>query len=139
MDYLFRLAKEEEICQIFELYLQRVSWMDEVGISQWNKTGYLEAYPKEHYEAKFAEGNLYVFQKKDDGAIVGAVVLLQVDERWPDKEDDAAYYVRNLVTSGGESGVGKIFLDAIEKYALENGKSVVRIDGAVDNTFLNAY
>lgn len=139
MDYLFRLAKKEDICQAFELYRQRIQWMDKAGIAQWNVTNYLEAYPKEYYEDQFIHGNFYVLEKKFQRIVVGAVVLLQADERWSDKADDAAYYIHNLVTSKEEPGAGKILLNAIEMLAIERGKSFVRLDCAVDNAFLNRY
>ena len=96
MSYTFRAAKPSEIESIFGLYQKRIRWMDEKGIHQWNTTGYLKAYPVDYYIEQQTLGNLYVLA--DNNVIVGAVVLLQEDDRWSDKKDLSAFYVHNLVT-----------------------------------------
>ena len=44
MSYIFETAKKEEIPEIFDLYKERVQWMDDNGIRQWNDTDYLNTY-----------------------------------------------------------------------------------------------
>lgn len=85
MTYRFEKAVSEEIASIFSLYEKRVKWMDECGIRQWNTTDYLNVYPMDYYEQEIKLGNLFVL--KSENRIIGAVVLLQHDERWPDKTD----------------------------------------------------
>ena len=43
--YTFSPAQPEDLPLIFRLYEQRVNWMDEQGIAQWNTTDYLNTYP----------------------------------------------------------------------------------------------
>lgn len=110
--------------------------MDEAGIRQWNVTNYLDAYPLEYYEEQQASKSLYVLAKPD---VIGAVVILEADERWPDKAKDAAYYVHNLATDPKVKGAGREIMKEIEKLAASKRKRYVRLDCAADNTFLNSY
>ena len=72
--------------------------MDKSGIQQWNITNYLEVYPISYYADRQRLGELYVLRKED--VVIGAVVLLQSDECWPQMADSPAYYVHNLVNVG---------------------------------------
>lgn len=137
MNYTFRIAEHDEIASIFGLYQERIRWMDKKGIRQWNSTGYLEAYPIDYYIGQQTLGNLYVL---DEGnIIVGAVVLLQEDNRWLDKKELPAFYVHNLVTDSRVEGAGKRILMAVEKIAFNRGMRAVRLDCDVNNVFLNHY
>ena len=133
---MFRSAKVEEVRSVYSLVVKHVHWMDDVGIRQWNVTNYLEAYPLEYYEEQQAAGRLYVLANRE---IVGAVVLLEADERWNDRADDSAYYVHNLATDPDVKGAGREILKAIEQLAVEQEKRYIRLDCATDNTFLNSY
>ena len=137
MSYTFRAAEHSEVGYVFGLYQKRIRWMDEKGIRQWNTTGYLKAYPVDYYMEQQTLGNLYVLA--DNNVIVGAVVLLQEDDRWADKKDLPAFYVHNLVTDTLVTGAGKKLLMESEKVAFSNGMHAVRLDCAVDNAFLNNY
>ncbi len=137
MAYVFQEATSEEIEMIFELYKKRITWMDDVGIHQWNVTDYLRAYPIDYYSEQQRLGNLYVL--KDNNMIVGAVVLLESDNRWLDRTAASAYYVHNLVTSPDIPGAGRVMLAEVEKLAARSGKLYLRLDCAVDNAFLNEY
>lgn len=137
MRYTFRVAEHSEIESIFGLYQKRIRWMDKKGIHQWNTTDYLKAYPVDYYIEQQTLGNLYVLA--EGKVIVGAVVLLQKDNRWMDKEDLLALYVHNLVTDNRVRGAGKRILMESEKFALSKGMYAVRLDCAVDNVFLNHY
>ena len=111
--------------------------MDKKRIQQWNTTGYLESYPVDYYTKQQSLGNLYVLT--ENSTIIGAVVLLQEDERWADKADLSAFYIHNLVSDPKVTGVGKRILAETEKMALHYGKSAIRLDCAKDNAFLNDY
>ena len=111
--------------------------MDKQGILQWNTTGYLEAYPIDYYIKQQNLGSLYVFT--GGNVIVGAVVLLQEDSRWSDSGAMPALYIHNLVTDSSIKGAGKRILMESEKIAFHEGKCAIRLDCAVDNTFLNNY
>ena len=112
-------------------------------------TNYLEVYPISYYADRQRLGELYVLSKED--VVIGAVVLLQSDECWPQMADSPAYYVHNLVTELSVKGAGKIILSEVEKMAISKGiqflrldcavdnKLFLRLDCAVDNKFLNEY
>ncbi len=137
MTYIFQAAKPQDIESVFSLYEKRVEWMNKAGIHQWNDTDYLNTYPLSYYEKQQKLGNLYVLI--NEAFIVAAVVLLQEDERWKDREDSAAYYVHNLVTDPDIQGAGKTILFEAEQLAVRHGKRFMRLDCAVDNVFLNEY
>ena len=137
MSLVFEKANCDEIDSVFTLYKKRVAWMDEAGIRQWNVTDYLGAYPKSYYEEQLHNDNLFVL--REDCQIIGAVVLLQNDDRWSDKAKASAYYIHNLVTEPAYKGAGKIILEEAAKLALCNNKQYIRLDCAVDNRFLNEY
>ena len=137
MPHSFQLAKADDVNLIFGLDQKRVHWMDDMGIMQWNVTDYLEAYPIGYYAEQQMLGNLYAL--KDDKTVLGAVVLLQSDDRWPDRADSPAYYVHNLITDPAVSGAGREILAEAEKLAIRHGKHFMRLDCAVDNVFLNTY
>lgn len=138
MKYAFRLARETEIPAIFDLYVRRVAWMDEVGIHQWNETYYLSAYPEDYYREELQNGNLFVLEN-ETGTLCGAVVLLKEDERWEEEPERNAFYVHNLVTALFPKGAGKTILRETEKLARERGLQAVRLDCAVENRALNAW
>ncbi len=139
MDTIFCKADAEDIDSIFELYCRRVEWMNTNGIAQWNVTHYLEIYPKNYYFQQMIEENLYVLKENSSNMVVGAVVLLTVDDRWKDRKAKSAFYIHNLVTATNKSGIGKKLLIEIEELSKSLGKEYLRLDCACDNTFLNSY
>lgn len=136
MAYTFRLAAVGDIDDVFSLFEKRVDWMNQQNIHQWNDTDYLNAYPKSYYIRQQELGNLYVLA---DSHVVGAVVLLQSDDRWTDRAGSPAYYVHNLVTDPSVGGAGRELLAQAEQLAVQHGKRFMRLDCAVDNAFLNDY
>lgn len=139
MDYTFRLASKDDIDSVFHLYETRVQWMEHKGLRQWNTTNYLSVYSQHYFQKQLEEENLYVFERISSGKIIGAVVLLQSDERWDECEKDKAYYIHNLVTDSFEKGIGMLILNKIEKLAIRDGKRYLRLDCADDSEFLNSY
>lgn len=133
-----RLARQDALEEIFALYAACVRWMNEVSIHQWNDTDYLSAYPPDDYADMQRRGLLFVLEG-ENGALLGAVVLLPEDERWNGRPSRRAWYVHNLVTAIGASGAGKAILREAEKLAKPHGMEVMRLDCADDNTRLNAW
>lgn len=133
-----RLARQDALEKIFALYAACVRWMNEVSIHQWNDTDYLSAYPPDDYADMQRRGLLFVLEG-ENGALLGAVVLLPEDERWNGRPSRRAWYVHNLVTAIGASGAGKAILREAEKLAKPHGMEVMRLDCADDNTRLNAW
>ena len=133
-----RLARQDALEEIFALYAACVRWMNEVSIHQWNDTDYLSAYPPDDYADMQRRGLLFVLEG-ENGALLGAVVLLPEDERWNGRPSRRAGDVHNLVTAIGASGAGKAILREAEKLAKPHGMEVMRLDCADDNTRLNAW
>ena len=140
--YIFRPIKREEIPEMFEIILERVKWMDEAGIQQWNVTGYAEVYPLSYYEEKHDKGEVFVLEDAASGEILCAGVLRNEDERWNhvcDSADGSAYYLHNFASQVSAKGAGSIFLEFAERYAAKQGKKYFRLDSADDNEFLTHY
>ena len=137
--YSFRKASANEVPRVFQLVLDRIHWMDEKGIRQWNVTAYLERFPFSYYEQKQSEGEMFVLEEKETSQIVCGAVLKEEDDRWPVTVEGSAYYLHNFATDTKKPGVGKVFLHLAEQYAAAMGKAFFRLDCAVDNAFLNRY
>ena len=135
--YIFIPARIEMAEEIFEIYRERMKWMDVKGLDHWNKCDYLNLYPLTYYKRQIENGNLYVLLD-NESRIIGAVVLLDTDSRWPDKTD-AAFYVHNLVTLPDENGVGTLMMWEIERIAVKFGKEYIRLDCSVKSDFLNSF
>ncbi len=138
MDYILQKAAVDELEEIYGLYEERIRWMDEHGVRQWNVTGYLEMYPITYFEMQQKADRLYVL-KDENGRISGAVVLLEEDPRWADRLYEAAFYVHNLVAAPGARGAGREMLKEMERIARQENKEFLRLDCDVDSEFLNSY
>ena len=139
MNCVLRRAEAGDIPGIFALYEKRIAWMEEKGLHQWNATDYLTVYPRSYFRAQAAQGRLYAAENRENGEILGAVVLLSEDDRWADRAGEPAYYVHNLVTQAAAPGVGGWMLGELETLARKDGKTALRLDCAVDNAVLNDY
>ncbi len=144
--YIFREIAKEEIPQMFDMIIERMRWMDEVGIRQWNVTGYTEVYPMEYYEGKRLKGENFALIDTQTGRVVCAGVMKSRDDRgrWKDvidveNQDDSAVYLHHLVTRLDAKGSGIIFIEFAEKLAKERGKKFFRLDSAVGNMKLEKY
>lgn len=113
-------AREEDVPAIMALLQQRIDWMDEKGLYQWNKTGYLTCYPPAHFQRLIRED--LVFVAWADGVLTGVMALLSRDLRWPTATTGKAYYVHHLATVPGCPGLGKEMLAYAEDFARERGK-----------------
>jgi len=133
-ELIFRAAVPADVPQVFELVLQRIRWMDEQGIQQWNATGYATAYPLPYYERIQCEGVLHVLVDGDE--VLCAAALREQDAWWDDNAP--AVYVHNFVSKRG-TGAGTIMLRHAEAYARQRGKAWLRLDSAEDNPRLTAY
>ena len=118
----------EKAPQMFDLVLERMKWMDEKGIEQWNVMDYDEVYPLSYYEQKCREGRAFALEDKD-GTTLCAAVLLEHDSRW---SDDAPAKV-------GAGDAGAEFLRRAGEYALSINKKYLRLDSSEDNEPLAKY
>ena len=158
MALVFRRAEAAETAAVYSLFKKRIRWMDEKGIRQWNANNYLSIYPLEYFARQQELGQLYVVAEDGaagadrdmaDGAAVGAAaavgvlraaaVLLEEDERWPDRPDSPAFYVHNLVSDPEAPGAGSFLITETERLASAQGMDFVRLDCAKNNAFLNDY
>lgn len=118
---------------------QRIAWMDEKGIRQWNVTDYDGVYPPEYYEACWQKGELYALEDPASGAVICAGALKEQDDRWPEALSAPAFYLHHLAADPGHRGAGRIFLSQAERHARHAGKTYLRLDSAIDNPALTRY
>lgn len=135
--YIFQKAMNEDIDEILILIQKRIKWMDENNINQWNKTDYLKSYPKNYFQELVSKGQLYVVKYKNLNRAIGAFALLEQDKRWNDSSQ--SYYIHNLVTDIGVSGIGATIIKFCEQIAIKHGKNKIRLDCQDSNHKLNKY
>ena len=46
MNYRFRRAQPADVDSIIDIIQERIDWMDRQGLYQWNKTHYMQRYPR---------------------------------------------------------------------------------------------
>ncbi|WP_246938820.1 GNAT family N-acetyltransferase [Bacillus pinisoli] len=131
-------GSNKDVETIYQIIKQRINWMDSNKIEQWNKTDYLKSYPIEYFKEKVTSGELYVMKDESSDKVVGAVVLLEEDQRWK-KDGVKSYYLHNLVSDTEVPGIGNRIIDLCEKLASRNGKDRLRLDCQSTNTKLNHY
>lgn len=136
MGLSFLPGKISDLKDVYRLIDDRIKWMDEVGIKQWNVTDYYKHFPHRYFEMAVDNLNLYVLKNKVD-RVVGAAVIKSKDSWWDD--DKQAYYIHNFVTDIEEKGAGIEMLKGFEDIALKNNIYRVRLDCAKDNVKLNRY
>ena len=139
MNYQFEPADNTSLEDIYRLIRNRIRWMDQSGIRQWNVTNYWDAYPETYYQTQLRQGRLYVLRRGDNRKIAGAAVILEHDRRWLNDAGIPSYYIHNFVTDIEEKGAGRIILKEVAKMALKNGKQCIRLECAADNGRLNSY
>lgn len=123
---------------MFSLIKERIAWMDEVGIEQWNKTHYTDVYPLSYYEGHRRNGCVFVLIDTSDGAIAAAAVIKTEDDRWPEN-DVRAHYLHNFASDIKKKGAGSVFLSHMEAYSKSRGMDYMRLDSAVGNVPLEDY
>ena len=133
----FRRAAAGEAEQVFDLIRQRIAWMDERGIQQWNHPGYLRRYPLDYFRQCAEEGQLYALWT-ECGVLAAGAVVLEEDPRWTGY-GGKALYVHNLAASLHFSGAGTELLRRCLALAAERGQDYLRLDCARDNPVLHDY
>ncbi len=132
-----RQLQAGEADKIFRLISERVDWMNRTGLHHWNDYDYTNLYPENYYEDMCRKGCVYVLEDTEQSAVCAAAVILEEDERWPDRKP--AYYIHNFASSPDAPGAGKRFVQAIEKQAEDRGKRYVRLDVLEGYTILQNY
>ena len=137
MNYQFTLASVSHLEAIYQLINDRMDWMVEKGIQQWDREHYWSVFPKSHYQKQVELSRMYVVKLEDE--VIGAIVLYEEDENYKEDEVLDCFYLHHFVTSLKHPGVGKIIISEVEKLAVSFKKQAVRLDCMVKNEFLNDY
>ena len=137
----FRRARLQDVESIMTLVQRRIDWMNAVGLHQWNETDYFGRYPRAYWERNIG----YFLIGEEQGCVVVAIALYTEDVRWTrDGEytgstSGSAYYLHHFVTDPATRGVGREMMLYVERYALEQGITLLRLDSAVGNQALERY
>ena len=133
MSYKFRQARNYEVNIFYSIIVDRVKWMKENNIKQWNEE-YLDIYPLKYYEENIDK--LYVLIDNDD--ILCGAIILKEDSRWKDNED-SAYYIHNFASSINNKGSGILFIKELENLAIINKIKYLRLDSIFGSNKLEEY
>lgn len=133
MDRIFRTAEEKDIDDIIRLIKQRIQWMDEQHLHQWNEVDYLEAYPRTYFAKNIS--SFIVVQEAEK--VVAAIAIYRSDELW--EEDIPAFYLHHLVSDLTVRGAGSDLMIFVEQYAKQQGVHVLRMDSDIHNSKLGQY
>ncbi len=136
--YLFREIRKDELSSMFSLILDRMKWMDDVGIKQWNETEYDKVYPLSYYEECRQLGEIFVLVDKTSGELCAVGALKATDARWVDPIGKA-FYLHHFASRTDKAGLGSLFLKHAEGHAKSEGAEFFRLDSAVGNGKLERY
>ena len=78
--YTFEFLKEHELSNVIDIISQRIQWMDEKGMKQWNQGDYLSFYSSDYFLKHLQKQE--ILGMKEDGQIIGIVGFFHDDERW---------------------------------------------------------
>lgn len=81
MEYQFRAAEPEDVDDIIGIIQERIDWMDEKNLYQWNRTNYMQRYPREYFLGRIASHD-FILPLIQRGKRVGVMALLLEDGRW---------------------------------------------------------
>ena len=130
-NYSFARATINDLDDLLELYKERINWFKEKGIKQW--TRYLEYHPKEEFENIIKNG--FYFVMKENDKIIGGFELSSNCKYWQD-DLNSAYYIYKLVTKVNYN-IGGIIIKICENIAVNNNKTLLRLDCLNNNEKLN--
>ncbi|MBR4229123.1 MAG: GNAT family N-acetyltransferase [Bacteroidales bacterium] len=137
----FRKARLLDVDAVMALVQQRIDWMNDVGLHQWNETDYFGRYPRSYWEKNID----YFLVGEQEGKVVVAIALYTEDVRWTrDGEyignlQGEAFYLHHLVTDTAFPGAGVEMMHYVERYAREQNIPLLRLDSAVGNLALERY
>lgn len=137
----FRKARLQDVDAIMRLVQRRIDWMNAVGLHQWNETDYFGRYPRSYWERNVR----YFLVGEEEGRVVVAIALYTEDVRWTRDghytgvAEGNAYYLHHLVTEPAAKGAGREMMLYVERYAAEQGVTLLRLDSAVGNLALEQY
>ena len=103
MNYHFRRAQPADVDSIIDIIQERIDWMDRQGLYQWNKTHYMQRYPREYFLQRVMAGEFYLALDEQEKP-AGIMALLTEDPRWEGSEPKNCYYVHHLAARTGAKG-----------------------------------
>ena len=124
-EWQFMQALPQDLNAILGLIRQRIAWMDQKGLEQWNKTDYFSAFPPEYFAQAIREGHIYVLCTKEPRRVIGLISLKEEDSYWP-KDNKNCCYMHNLATNAAFPGAGRALLGHCEEQARRWGKEYLR-------------
>ena len=137
----FRQAKLQDVEAIMLLVQRRIDWMNAVGLHQWNETDYFGRYPRSYWEKNIG----YFLVGEEEGRVVVAIALYTEDVRWTrdgiytGNASGNAYYLHHLVTDPAYRGAGRAMMLHVEKYSIQQGVKLLRLDSAIGKQALEKY
>lgn len=138
MEYTFRRATAQDVDGIMEIIRDRIEWMDQEGLHQWNKTNYMQRYPREYFLEGINRGEFYLAISPEQ-EVSGAIAMLTVDPRWENDELKDCYYLHHLAAKPQAKGAGRALLNFCEELSRKEGKECIRLDCQKGNDKLNDF
>lgn len=135
-DVSLRLAEQENVQDILELWQAASRWMLEQGIDQWKPESFTIESVRKHLE----DTELFVAVK--DGRVIGTFSVQWSDEyHWGKRNSENFGYIHKLTVAkdSGAKGLGRQLLLAAEDYIRSTGRTAARLDCKGDNVSLNQY
>ncbi|MDB5166000.1 MAG: hypothetical protein JWM37_72 [Candidatus Saccharibacteria bacterium] len=135
-DEVLKPAWPADVKDVTELMRQAAAFKRQQGDQLWGDQPFTE----DEVASMIERGNLFVF--KIDGVAAASVVLAPSDVRiWgpDDGADGSALYIHRLCVGDAFRGIGTRVMTAAEDYALNNGKTKLRLDCPYDNPGLCTY
>mgnify|MGYP002590172750 CR=1 FL=1 len=127
MEYTFRRATAQDVDGIMEIIRDRIEWMDREGLYQWNKTNYMQRYPREYFLEGINRGEFYLAISPEQ-EVSGVIAMLTVDPRWENDELKDCYYLHHLAAKPQAKGAGRALLNFCEELSRKEGKECIRLD-----------
>ena len=129
---IFEKATIDDIDEIINMYVERITWLKEREIKQWSR--YLINHPREEFIRTIEDGRYYVLKKND---VIIAGFEISVDSQlWNDNITNA-YYLYKIVVKVGYKDIGKEIFEIAKQIAKQNQKDYLRIDCLKFNKKLN--
>ena len=132
MQYIYRLAKMNDLDSIMSMVEDRIQWFKNKDIFQWRL--YLKHHPVEEWKRAIRNCELYVVVLKDE--VLGCIQFQYYDPEFWDNSRNL--YIKKLCTRVGTDKLGRYLIEkAIEKAHQEN-ISKIRLDCTNLNEKLNS-
>lgn len=131
LNYVFRLATLQDLESIYSLIQERVDWMQEAHISQWDE--YFLHHSIEEWKEAIEKNEFYVVE--DAGVILGGVQIQFVDEYFWDNSRNV--YIKKLCCRVGTRKVGSFIIEEVKKIARVKELNKIRLECLSTNLDLN--